>query len=180
MRELAKGQNFSHTAVHELFTKPTNARKLPVLLVVVGKLASLAPRVDVEEMLDKFDRLWEATTDQPMTEDQIGAIVKKRGDFAASRPEWRNGEEYKAARERFFTDLNRVLEPKKKTTSLRRWGAQAGVAHRTIRTVLTGERIPIDATLWFILKAADVPDSDIERLRAEASRLRGGHDARAQ
>jgi DNA-binding CsgD family transcriptional regulator len=57
-RELARGQQFSHTAVHDLFTKVDHAPKLPVLLAVVDRLAALAPRAHAEETLDRFDALW--------------------------------------------------------------------------------------------------------------------------
>lgn len=57
-RELAKGQAFSHVAVHDLLTKATGVPRLPVLLAVVGKLAEAAPSIDVEKALDDFDKMW--------------------------------------------------------------------------------------------------------------------------
>jgi len=66
VRELARGQNFSHTAVHELFTKVGGAPKLPVLFAVVERLAALAPRADAERVLDKFDELWRTLLKEPV------------------------------------------------------------------------------------------------------------------
>jgi EAL domain-containing protein (putative c-di-GMP-specific phosphodiesterase class I) len=57
-RQLARGQRFSHTAVHDLFTKTTEPPRLPVLHRVVEQLAELAPRTDAESVLDRFDTLW--------------------------------------------------------------------------------------------------------------------------
>jgi hypothetical protein len=163
MRELAKGQGFSYTTVHVLFTKTIiEPPRLPVLHKVVERLATLAPRANVEEILDKFDALWRAADDKPFAEPS--------GERSA--PAKLKVKDCKTTRQRFVAELNRVLERKHQTTSFRQWGIQAGVAHRTIRTLLIGERIPIDATLLSILKAADVSDNDIKRLRADASRLR--------
>src|SRR5687768_739293 len=65
-RELARGRNFSHTAVHDLFTKTTaGAPKLTVLLDVVERLASMARRVDVDQTLDKFESKWTAAGEAP-------------------------------------------------------------------------------------------------------------------
>ena len=62
-REIAKGRKFSHTAVHELFTKTaTEAPKLTMLLDVVERLARLTQRMDVDETLDRFDELWKLAT----------------------------------------------------------------------------------------------------------------------
>jgi regulator of RNase E activity RraB len=68
MRDLAKGRDFSYTTVHDLFTKTiTEPPRLPLLHKVVERLATLAPRANVEEILDKFDALWRATDDEPFT-----------------------------------------------------------------------------------------------------------------
>ena len=81
MRELAKGQRFSYTAVHDLFTKTiAEPPKLPVLLTVVEQLAMLAPRMNVDETLDRFDELWRAADAEP-SEKQL-----EDTPTAASRP----------------------------------------------------------------------------------------------
>jgi hypothetical protein len=69
MRTLAKGQRFSYTAVHDLFTRTVaEPPRLPVLITVVEQLASMAPRMDVEETLDRFDALWRAADAEPFDE----------------------------------------------------------------------------------------------------------------
>ena len=66
MRDLAEGQRFSHTTVHDLFTKTTaEPPRLPVLLTVVERLATIASRMNVEETLDRFDALWRAADTEP-------------------------------------------------------------------------------------------------------------------
>lgn len=63
-REMARGQTFSYTTVHDLFTRTiTEPPRLPVLHAVVERLASIAPRSNVDEILDKFDELWRAAND---------------------------------------------------------------------------------------------------------------------
>ena len=65
-RELARGQSFSYTTVHDLFTKTTaEPPRLPVLLTMVERLATIAPRMNVEETLDRFDGLWRAADAAP-------------------------------------------------------------------------------------------------------------------
>ena len=65
-RELSKGRNFSHTAVHDLFTKTTAAAPRPtVLLDVVERLASISRRLKVSQTIDRFDSLWEAAHTAP-------------------------------------------------------------------------------------------------------------------
>lgn len=52
-----------------MFTKTiTEPPRLPVLHKVVERLAMLAPRANVEEILDKFDALWRAADDKPFAE----------------------------------------------------------------------------------------------------------------
>lgn len=66
MRDLAKGQGFSYTTVHELFTKTMiEPPRLPVLLRVVERLATLAPRVNVEESSTGSTRYGERPTTNP-------------------------------------------------------------------------------------------------------------------
>ena len=65
-RQLSKGRDFSHTAVHDLFTKTTTAAPRPtVLLDVVERLASISRRLEVDETIDRFDLLWEAAHAAP-------------------------------------------------------------------------------------------------------------------
>jgi EAL domain-containing protein (putative c-di-GMP-specific phosphodiesterase class I) len=65
-REMARAESFSYTAVHDLFTKTAfEAPRLPVLHRVVERLAGLAPRTDVEDVLDRFDSLWRAADERP-------------------------------------------------------------------------------------------------------------------
>jgi hypothetical protein len=53
---MARGQAFSYTTVHELFTKTKDAvPRLPVLMDVVEMLARTAPRTNVEETLAARD-----------------------------------------------------------------------------------------------------------------------------
>jgi hypothetical protein len=76
-REMARGQSFSYTVVHDLFTKTvTEPPKLPVLLKVVEGLATLAPRTNVDETLDNFDALWRAANDKPFEEPTAVAELK--------------------------------------------------------------------------------------------------------
>ena len=66
MRDLAKGQDFSHTTVHNLFTRTTaEPPRPPVLLAVVERLATIAPRTNVDETLDRFDALWREADAEP-------------------------------------------------------------------------------------------------------------------
>jgi len=66
---MARGQGFSYTAVHDLFTKTvTEPPRLPVLHKVVERLATMAPRTNVEETLDRFDALWRAAAEEPFEE----------------------------------------------------------------------------------------------------------------
>lgn len=58
-RELAKHQNFSHTVVHNLFTRGV-LPPLPVLHAVVQRMAAIAPSRDQETISDEFDKLWTA------------------------------------------------------------------------------------------------------------------------
>jgi hypothetical protein len=74
-RELARGQNFSYTAVHDLFTKTTTEPpKLPVLHRVVERLATMAPRTDLEKTLDRFDALWLAADKNPVLNSTKAAV----------------------------------------------------------------------------------------------------------
>lgn len=67
-RALAKGQRFTYTTVHDIFTKTSvEPPRLPVLLCIVEQMATLAQTVDVQETLDKFDRLWMAADEQAAT-----------------------------------------------------------------------------------------------------------------
>ena len=84
VRDLASGERFSHTAVHELFTKSAGSPKLPVLLAVVDKLAKLAPRVDSEEVLDQFDAMWQAA--EEWTSDNIERSSNERLSRVLDRP----------------------------------------------------------------------------------------------
>jgi hypothetical protein len=69
-REIAKGQRFSHATVHALFTKTVvGAPRLPVLLDIVEVLAKMSGRGNVENTLDKFDRLWRAAYESPFSND---------------------------------------------------------------------------------------------------------------
>jgi EAL domain-containing protein (putative c-di-GMP-specific phosphodiesterase class I) len=88
-RLLARGQEFTYTTVHDLFTKTSSEPpRLPVLLRIVEQLARRAPRMDVQETLDKFDGLWraadeEAISRRPVREESVSA---RRRD-----PTWRLG-----------------------------------------------------------------------------------------
>src|SRR5215213_10033532 len=66
-RQMAQGQEFSHTAVHDLFTKTdTAAPRLPVLLAVVAYLVRLDPRrLDVDAEIDRFDAMWQQALAKP-------------------------------------------------------------------------------------------------------------------
>jgi EAL domain-containing protein (putative c-di-GMP-specific phosphodiesterase class I) len=82
-RILARGQRFTYTTVHEVFTKTsTEPPKLPVLLRIVDQLAQLAPRTDVQETLDRFDQLWRAA-DEEATSLRFGDIRSVVADDAA-------------------------------------------------------------------------------------------------
>lgn len=111
-RDLANGQLFSYTAVHDLFTKTTTeSPRLPVLLAVVGQLATLAPGGDVEEILDRFDALWQAADTEPFDDMATAAepTTKNSGgdepatDVAAAERE----------RVQLTADEKRVLEPER-------------------------------------------------------------------
>jgi Restriction endonuclease len=67
-RDMARGRDFSHTAVHDLFTKTTaEAPRLTVLLDVVDTLCRSARRInDVDAMLDRFETLWKAAHAEPL------------------------------------------------------------------------------------------------------------------
>ena len=72
-RKMAEGRDFSHTAVYELFTKTQTIPKVGILLDVVEYLATHArPRINSDELLDHFDKLWAAALNEP---------------FASSEPE---------------------------------------------------------------------------------------------
>jgi hypothetical protein len=85
-RELSKGRNFSHTAVHDLFTKTTTAvPRLTVLLDVVERLALLSRRLDVSQTIDRLDSLWEAAhtapfivTDAPSGPDPLDSKISNQ------------------------------------------------------------------------------------------------------
>lgn len=82
-RELSRGLDFSHTAVYDLFTKPTTAApRLTVLLDVVERLAALSRRLDVSETLDKFDSLWQGAHKSAFTVDAQTAEIRA-GSIAA-------------------------------------------------------------------------------------------------
>ena len=73
-RRLAEERDFGYTAVHDLFTKTTTEPpKLPVLLTVVERLAMLAPRMNVEQTLDRFDALWRAADAEPLQKPSTAA-----------------------------------------------------------------------------------------------------------
>jgi EAL domain-containing protein (putative c-di-GMP-specific phosphodiesterase class I) len=78
-RDMARSESFSYTAVHDLFTKTVSeAPRLPVLHRVVERLAGLAPRTDVEEVLERFDLLWRAADERPF--DEAGSdVVRSAG-----------------------------------------------------------------------------------------------------
>jgi hypothetical protein len=69
-RQMAQAQEFSHTAVHDLFTKTdTAAPRLPVLLAVVAYLVRLDPRrLDVDAEIDRFDAMWQQALAKPVAE----------------------------------------------------------------------------------------------------------------
>lgn len=154
VRELARGQNFSHTAVHELFTKPTGDRKLPVLLRVVEKLTSLAPRVDQEATLDKFDQLWDTVTERTQTEEQDD--VTTRWSFV----------------ERFYADLKSVVRQEDKSVSFRKLSERTQLSGTMIQDILNGKIAPRQEYLRPILEAASVSDVDIDRLLTQSINVR--------
>ncbi len=163
VRQLAAGQNFSHTAVHELFTKPTGDRKLPVLLNVVEKLASLAPRVDSEATLDKFDQLW-ATAAGRMD-------VKKQSAPLVSHIEDNEMEQYKIGAEEFVAEFKRIVEEYGKLLDPLEIGRRARVRGEMISDIFSGKLVPEAGTVHRILSSANVPNSDIERMLAYVAQL---------
>jgi EAL domain-containing protein (putative c-di-GMP-specific phosphodiesterase class I) len=71
---MARSQPFSYTAVHDLFTKTiSEAPRLPVLHRVVERLVGLAPRMDAEEVLDRFDMLWRAADEHPFDDAAVAS-----------------------------------------------------------------------------------------------------------
>jgi hypothetical protein len=154
VRELARGQNFSHTAVHELFTKSIGDRKLPVLLSVVEKLAKLAPRVDQEATLDKFDQLWDTATGRTRTEQQ---------DDAATQ--W-------SFVERFYADLKSVVQQEGKSVGFRKLSERTQLSGLMIQNILNGTIAPRQEYLRPILEAASASDADIDRLLTQSTEVR--------
>jgi EAL domain-containing protein (putative c-di-GMP-specific phosphodiesterase class I) len=78
---MARSEDFSSTAVHDLFTKTVaEAPRLPVLHRVVEGLARLAPRTDVEDVLERFDALWRAADEMPFD----AAVTGSEPDGAAT------------------------------------------------------------------------------------------------
>jgi NAD(P)H-flavin reductase/hemoglobin-like flavoprotein len=75
-RTIAQGQDFSHTAVHEVLTRTrSGAPKLPVLLGIVARLAASIPSAEVDAILDQFDRQWRRASESPFTSERINKIV---------------------------------------------------------------------------------------------------------
>ena len=67
-RDIARDQQFSHATVHELFTRRwADVPKLPVLIDVVERLALLIRRADADSIVEKFNRLWRAAADHPVS-----------------------------------------------------------------------------------------------------------------
>src|SRR5690348_5220704 len=66
-RDMARGREFSHTAVHVLFTKTAaEAPKLTVLLDVVETLCGSVRRInDIDVVLDRFEELWVDADTEP-------------------------------------------------------------------------------------------------------------------
>jgi hypothetical protein len=157
VRELARGQNFSHTAVHELFTKPTGDRKWTVLSKVVEKLARLAPRMDQEATLKKFDQLWDETIGRAGIEEQDEAIAFHQELEATSQ--------YREQMREFAAALHKIVDMKQLIQ-------QAQLPTNTILDVLNGVLIPRDEVLLRIFRVANVSDEDIKRLIARAAHLR--------
>jgi hypothetical protein len=158
VRELARGQNFSHTAVHELFTKPTGDRKWTVLSKVVEKLASLAPRMDQEATLKKFDELWDETIGRAGIEEQDEAIAFHRELEATSQ--------YREQMREFAAALNKVI------LDIKQLMQEAHLPTITIVDVLNGVLIPPAEVLLTILRVANVSDEDTKRLMTRAAELR--------
>jgi DNA-binding NarL/FixJ family response regulator len=75
VRDMARGQQFSYNAVHALFTSPDGEPRLPVLLAVVHRLATMDPRADPDQVLDKFDRLWQAARVTTVDADPSSKLV---------------------------------------------------------------------------------------------------------
>ena len=79
-RELARGQSFSHTAVHQMFTSATQEPRFPVLYAVVSELARRAPLSDEIGLLDEFDELWSAAALHEIRAPQ--KVPEERGNSA--------------------------------------------------------------------------------------------------
>lgn len=161
VRELARGQNFRHTAVHELFTKPTGDRKLPLLLSVVEQLAQRAPRVDVEATLDKFDQLWDATTSRPEVQHQVHSTISYGSE-----------EQYNALKQEFARELKGLVAADGQNFDPKKLSAYMPLSSTTLWEILNGQRIPQGAVLRRILLTADVSSGDIEQLMTKAAALR--------
>jgi hypothetical protein len=161
VRELARGQNFSHTAVHELFTKPTGDRKWPVLSRVVEKLASLAPRVDQEATLDKFDQLWDATTSRPEVQHQVCSTISYGSE-----------EQYNALKQEFARELKSLVAANGPNFDTKKLSEYVPLSRTMVWEILNGQRIPQGAVLRRILLAADVSSGDVGQLMAKAAGLR--------
>ena len=87
-RPASRIRPFSHTAIHDLFTKTTaRAPRRPVLITVVEVLAGIAPRTEVHRTLDKFDELWRAAAEAPLITEFIEEMgytsTGERSDTAA-------------------------------------------------------------------------------------------------
>jgi hypothetical protein len=58
-RDIARGQSFSHSTVHELFTN-TKLPNRPLLECVIEVLTAHARGLDLDDQLDRFNALWKA------------------------------------------------------------------------------------------------------------------------
>ena len=191
-RRIADGRDFSHTAVHELFTKTATPPRLPLLLAVVETLCSLAPRVETESTLDKFDRMWVATIAADRRPDAHGDEIaglwyshprRKKGrprlggPISIERPvpgpeSIRMATALRSMLGRCNLSEDEVVARSAEVASATRLasGSQSRVkplGPAELRQILTGRRLPTQASLRTILLVCNIPESRVEAFVSE-------------
>lgn len=186
-RRIAEGHGFSHTAVHDLFTKTDSPPRLPLLLAVVEMLSSLAPRVDVEATLDRFDAMWVAAIAADNGREQRTAelgdlwytrprVQKRRshisGAINLSRPSERPESFRLAAALTSMLDRCNLTEREAcvKSVEISANAPMTEAGQRVVkplgaselRQILAGERLPTATALRTILLVCEVPATRID------------------
>jgi hypothetical protein len=109
--------------------------------------------MDQEATLDKFDRLWDATSDH-------------------TRVQRESEEQYERETKQFSSELRSVIGKKQELIDASEWLRRVDLPSETVFEILTGKRVPREGVLLSILKAAGVSKRDTERLLDHASELR--------